>query len=128
MARGVRHDHTDLIALVSRESPSLEMLCDLADLFKIFGDTTRIRILYALFESEMCVCAIAEFLGMTQSAISHQLKVLKDNNLVSSRRAGKTIYYSLADDHVRSIVGQGFEHLTEKQHAGVSIPVEPKDD
>ena len=73
------------------------------------------RILYALSESEMCVCAIAEYLGMTQSAISHQLKVLKDNNLVGSRRAGKTIYYFLADDHVRLIIGQGYAHLTEER-------------
>lgn len=79
----------------------------------IFGDTTRIKILYALFESEMCVCAIAELLNMTQSAISHQLSVLKKNSLVSSRREGKTVIYALADDHVRSIIGQGYEHITE---------------
>ena len=93
--------------------PDEELLYDLADLFKVFGDTTRMRILYSLFESELCVCAIAELLGMTQSAISHQLKVLRENKLVASRREGKTIYYFLADDHVRTIIGQGFEHLTE---------------
>ena len=86
-------------------------------LFKIFADSTRIKILYGLFESEMCVCAIAELLGMSQSAISHQLKVLKNNNLVGNRREGKTIYYYLADDHVRSMIGQGFEHLTEERKA-----------
>ena len=93
--------------------PKDELLSDLADLFKIFGDTTRIKILYALFESEMCVCAIAELLNMTQSAISHQLSVLKKNSLVSSRREGKTLIYALADDHVRSIIDQGYEHITE---------------
>lgn len=115
MSRGVKHDHHAVIELLEQQSPTAEMLCDLADLFKIFGDTTRMRILYALFESEMCVCAIAEYLGMTQSAISHQLRVLKDNNLVCSRRQGKTIYYSLADEHVRLIIGQGYAHLTEKE-------------
>ena len=115
MTEHSKHDHHAVLELLERESPSEEMVCDLADLFKIFGDTTRMRILYALSESEMCVCAIAEYLGMTQSAISHQLKVLKDNNLVGSRRAGKTIYYVLADDHVRLIIGQGYAHLTEER-------------
>ena len=113
--RGVKHDHHEMLEQVERESPGEEMLCDLADLFKIFGDTTRMRILYALWESEMCVCALAEYLSMTQSAISHQLKVLKLNHLVGSRRDGKTIYYSLADDHVRTIIGQGYVHLTEER-------------
>ena len=99
-----------------KELPAEELICDLSDLFKVFGDTTRMRILYSLFESELCVCAIAELLGMTQSAISHQLKVLRDNKLVASRREGKTIYYFLADDHVRTIIGQGFDHLTEHDH------------
>lgn len=113
--RGVKHDHQALLELVRRESPDMDMLCDLADLFKVFGDTTRMRILYALSESEMCVCAIAEYLAMTQSAVSHQLKVLKDNHLVQARREGKTIYYALADDHVRTIIGQGYDHLTEER-------------
>ena len=112
---GHTHDHQAILEKVERDSPGDEMLCDLADLFKVFGDTTRMRILYALWESEMCVCALAEFLGMAQSAISHQLKVLKDNNLVGSRREGKTIYYFLADEHVRTIIGQGWDHLTEKK-------------
>ena len=114
---GTRHDHRALIDRVMKLSPGDEMICDLADLFKIFGDTTRMRILYALWESEMCVCALAEYLGMTQRAISHQLKVLKQNRLVGSRREGKTIIYFLADDHVRTIVAQGWEHLTEKNGA-----------
>ncbi len=86
---------------------------DLSELFKIFGDSTRIRILYVLFESDMCVCGIAELLGMTQSAISHQLAVLKKAKLVRYRREGKTIFYSLSDDHVRTILDQGMEHITE---------------
>lgn len=108
------HDHSATLATVRSELPADEMLCDLADLFKLFGDTTRMRILFSLFESEMCVCAIAELLGMTQSAISHQLKVLKESKLVDCRRAGKTIYYFLADSHVRTIIDQGFEHLNEE--------------
>ena len=111
-----KHDHTAILQTVRQELPPGEMICDLSDLFKVFGDTTRMRILYSLFESELCVCAIAELLGMTQSAISHQLKVLRENKLVASRREGKTIYYFLADDHVRTIIGQGFEHLTEHDH------------
>ncbi|MDD3400227.1 MAG: metalloregulator ArsR/SmtB family transcription factor [Eubacteriales bacterium] len=95
--------------------PNDELLCDLGDLFKIFGDTTRIKILYSLFESELCVCAIAELLGMEQSAISHQLKILRNAKLVTYRRDGKTKLYMLADEHVRSIIGQGFEHLTEEE-------------
>ncbi len=109
-----KHDHSELIEQIRTHSPGDEILCDLADLFKVFGDTTRMRILYSLLEGELCVCAICELLGMNQSAISHQLKVLKDNNLVACRREGKTVYYFLADDHVRLIIGQGFDHLTEK--------------
>lgn len=108
------HDHEDLVAKVKKDMPSDETLAELGNLFKTFGDITRIRILYSLFESELCVCAIAEILGMNQSAISHQLKVLKDANLVSNRREGKTIYYFLSDDHVKTMIGQGFEHITEE--------------
>ena len=93
--------------------PGEESLFDLAELFKVFGDTTRVRILYTLFGSEKCVCDIAELLGMTQSAISHQLRVLKQARLVRSYREGKQIYYFLADDHVRTILGQGMEHISE---------------
>ena len=98
---------------VLSDMPDEERLYDLAELFKVFGDTTRIRILYVLFESEMCVCDIAELLNMTQSAISHQLRVLKQARLVRSRRDGKTVYYFLADDHVRTIIGQGMDHIEE---------------
>lgn len=95
------------------DMPDEESLYDLAELFKVFGDTTRIRILYVLFEAEMCVCDVAEVLNMTQSAISHQLKVLKQARLVRGRRLGKQVYYSLADDHVRTIIGQGMDHIRE---------------
>ena len=106
-------ENRELIERVQTEMPDEESLYDLAELFKVFGDTTRIRILYALFESELCVCDIAELLNMTQSAISHQLRVLKQARLVRNRREGKQIYYSLADDHVRTIIGQGMEHIDE---------------
>ncbi len=109
------HNHEAILSAVKNELPTEELLCDLADLFKLFGDTTRMRILFSLFESEMCVCAIAELLHMTQSAISHQLKVLKESKLVDCRRDGKTIYYFLADNHVRTIIGQGFDHLIEER-------------
>ena len=107
------HVHTDLVANVKLDMPGEESLYDLAELFKVFGDTTRIRILYVLFESELCVCDIAELLNMSQSAISHQLRVLKQARLVRSRREGKTVCYVLADDHVRTIIGQGMDHITE---------------
>ena len=107
------HDHHSLLDEVHQVIPDDELLCDLADLFKIFADSTRIKILYGLFESEMCVCDIAQLLGMTQSAISHQLQVLKKSKLVKYRREGKTVFYSLADSHVRAILGQGMEHVTE---------------
>src|SRR5574344_3046510 len=98
----------------ARAAADEDTLSDLADLFKIFGDTTRIRILYALMGGERCVNCLADTLRMTQSAISHQLRVLKDSNLVETRRNGKQICYSLADDHVSTIIGQGYEHLSEK--------------
>ena len=109
------HEHDRILSQVRHDLPTDELLCDLSDLFKLFGDTTRIKILYSLLESEMCVCAIADLLGMTQSAISHQLKTLKDANLVNCRREGKTIYYFLSDDHVRTIISKGFEHLIEER-------------
>ena len=93
--------------------PDENELCDLAELFKVFGDSTRIRILFVLCESEVCVCDIADALNMTQSAISHQLQILKQSKLVKARRAGKSIFYSLADDHVRTIIAQGQEHIEE---------------
>ncbi|MBQ8389544.1 MAG: helix-turn-helix transcriptional regulator [Oscillibacter sp.] len=104
------HAHEDLVEKVRNTMPSEDVLYDLAELFRIFGDSTRIRILYVLFEAEMCVCDIAQLLGMTQSAISHQLRSLKNARLVKARREGKTVFYSLADDHVKTIVDQGIEH------------------
>ncbi len=105
--------HTEAVETVLSHLPPDETLSDLADLFKLFGDTTRIKILYLLFEKELCVCDIAVLLNMTQSAISHQLKTLKHSKLVKFRREGKVVFYSLADSHVRSIIAQGMEHLTE---------------
>lgn len=93
--------------------PTEDQMYDLAELFKVFGDSTRIRILYVLFESDVCVADIAETLNMTQSAISHQLRILKQAKLVSARREGKSVIYSLADDHVRTIIAQGQEHICE---------------
>ena len=107
------HTHEELVEKVRRELPGEDTLYDLTELFLIFGDSTRIRILYVLFESEMCVCDIAALLGMTQSAISHQLRALKNARLVSSRREGKTVFYALADDHVKTIIDQGLEHVSE---------------
>lgn len=105
--------HDDVVKKLMNDMPPDEQLYDLAELFKVFGDTTRIRILYALFEAELCVCDIAQLLSLTQTAVSHQLRVLKMNKLVSARRDGKNIFYSLSDDHVRSIIGQGMEHIEE---------------
>jgi ArsR family transcriptional regulator len=96
-----------------KKEPSEEVLFDLAELFKIFGDSTRIKILFALLKAEMSVGVLAEQLSMTQSAISHQLRILKSNKLVKFRREGKTVFYSLADSHVESILSQGVEHVTE---------------
>ena len=98
---------------LSAETPPDEQLYDLAELFKVFGDSTRIRILYALLESEMCVGDMAQLLGLTQTACSHQLRVLKNSKLVRFRRDGKIMFYSLADDHVRSILAKGMEHILE---------------
>ena len=105
--------HPDVVERVRREMPGEDTLYDLCELFRIFGDSTRIRILYVLFEAEMCVCDIAALLGMTQSAISHQLRALKNARLVKARREGKTVFYSLADDHVKTIIDQGIEHVKE---------------
>ena len=105
--------HEDLLKIVNETLPEETELYDLAELFKVFGDSTRIRILIVLFEAEVCVCDLAKALNMTQSAISHQLRILKQNKLVKSRREGKSIFYSLADDHVRTIINQGREHIEE---------------
>lgn len=107
------HDHTEAVRRVSDRLPEDDILYDLADLFRIFADSTRVKILYALYESELCVGAITQLLGMTQSAVSHQLRALKQSKLVKYRREGKTIFYSLADEHVVTILAQGMEHIEE---------------
>ena len=107
------HAHEDIVRNVMDRMPDEETLYDLAELFKVFGDSTRIKILYALRQSEMCVCDIAELLHMTQSAISHQLRVLKQAQLVKFRREGKSVLYSLADSHVHAIIDQGMDHVGE---------------
>lgn len=105
--------HEELLEIVNKTMPDETELYDLAELFKVFGDSTRIRILYVLFEAEVCVCDLAQVLNMTQSAISHQLRILKNSKLVKCRREGKSVFYSLADDHVRTIIAQGRDHIEE---------------
>lgn len=105
--------HEDLLKVVRDTMPEETELYDLAELFKVFGDSTRIRILFVLFEAEVCVCDLAEVLHMTQSAVSHQLRILKQAKLVSARREGKSVFYSLADEHVRTMIAQGREHIEE---------------
>ena len=105
--------HEGAVEQVRSQLPQDEMLYDLAELFKIFGDSTRVKILYALLESELCVCDIAKLMDVSQSAVSHQLRVLKGSKLVKFRREGKTLYYSLADEHVFRILSQGMEHILE---------------
>ena len=107
------HADSGIIEKVNETMPDEEILYDLAELFKIFGDSTRIKILYVLVESEMCVFDISQLLNMSMSAISHQLRILKQAQLVKFRREGKTVFYSLADDHVRTIIGNGMDHLCE---------------
>ncbi|ABN51484.1 MAG TPA: transcriptional regulator [Hungateiclostridium thermocellum] len=107
--------HEDIVNKVKKNMPKEEHLYDLAELFKVFGDTTRIKILYALFASEMCVCDIAALINMTQSAVSHQLRVLKQARLVKYRKEGKVVYYSLDDDHIKQIFDQGYMHITENE-------------
>ena len=105
--------HEALLKIVNEKMPQEEELYNLAELFKVFGDSTRIRILFVLFEAEVCVCDLAQALNMTQSAISHKLRILKQNKLVKNRREGKSNFYSLADDHVRTIIAQGLDHIEE---------------
>ena len=107
------HVHEAIVNQVNQNMPDEEVLYDLAELFKIFGDSTRVKILYALLEAELCVCDIAKLLEVSQSAVSHQLRILKQSQLVKSRRDGKSVFYSLADDHVYRIINQGFEHIKE---------------
>ena len=106
-------EHEHALAALRSHLPAEETLYDLAELYKVFGDSTRIRILYTLLEAEFCVCHLAQALSMKQSAISHQLRILKQSKLVKSRREGKTIIYSLADSHVMTILAQGLEHVSE---------------
>ena len=108
------HAHEDVIEDVQKKLPDDEKLYELADFFRVFGDSTRIKILYVLLQSEMCVYDIASLLGMTQSAISHQLRVLKQMQLVKFRREGKTVFYSLSDSHIENILSQGMEHISEE--------------
>jgi len=105
--------HEDTVKQLLAEMPEEETLYDLAELFKVFGDSTRIKILYALFEAELCVGDIALLLGLSQTAVSHQLRVLRSSKLVKGRKEGKIVFYSLADDHVRTIIDQGMEHVDE---------------
>ena len=107
--------HEDTVKKVRATFPKDEMIFDLADFYKIFGDTTRVKILYALDKSELCVCDISALLGMSVSAVSHQLRTLRDSNLVKTQRDGKVVYYSLADDHVKSVLECGIEHIMEEQ-------------
>lgn len=105
--------HQELVDKIAEIMPDEDLLFDLAELYKIFGDSTRIKILYALFEAELCVCDIATLIGASVSAVSHQLRILKQASLVKFRREGKMAFYSLSDDHVRSILDQGIEHIGE---------------
>lgn len=105
--------HKDIIKKVKANIPKEEVLYDLAEFFKVFGDSTRIRIICALFESEMCVCDLAALLGVSQSAVSHQLRTLKSARLVRHRRDGKVAYYSLDDEHIKHIFDEGLNHITE---------------
>ena len=109
--------HEGTVEQVRSQLPQDEVLYDLAELFKIFGDSTRVKILYALLEAELCVCDIAKLMDVSQSAVSHQLRVLKGSKLVKFRREGKTLYYSLADEHVFRILSQGMEHILEGPEA-----------
>ena len=110
---GKQHEHDNVVHQIENGMPSEEMVQELANLYKVFGDVTRVKILCALFQAESCVCGLAEAIHMTQSAVSHQLRVLKQMKLVKYRRVGKEIYYSLADGHIQSIINQGMEHITE---------------
>lgn len=105
--------HEDVVRQVTQEIPPEETLYDLADFFKVFSDSSRIKILYALMQSEMCVCDLASALEMSQSAISHQLRILKQQDLVKYRREGKSVFYSLSDDHIKTIMCQGYHHIME---------------
>ena len=105
--------HKELLKVVSEKMPDEDKLYDLAELFKVFGDSTRIKILCSLFDQELCVQEITDCVGASQSAVSHQLRLLKQAKLVKSKRQGKLMLYALADDHVKTIIGMAKEHLEE---------------
>ncbi|MDU1402978.1 MAG: metalloregulator ArsR/SmtB family transcription factor [Clostridium sp.] len=105
--------HENVVEMVKNALPQDEVLYDLAELFKAFGDSTRVKILCALFESEMCVCDLSAILGISQSAVSHQLRTLKASRLVKFKRVGKVVYYSLEDEHIKHIFNEGFKHIIE---------------
>ncbi len=107
------HVHECVVRQIEKGMPAEDLINELANFYKVFGDVTRIKILYALAQSEACVCALAEAIEMTQSAVSHQLRMLKQMKLVKNRRDGKTVYYSLADAHIQAILSQGMEHIEE---------------
>ena len=109
----LQKEHEDIVEKVLEQQPDDEILYDLAELFKVFGDSTRLKILYSMFENELCVNDIARLLNLSQSSVSHQLRILKTSKLVKFRRKGKSIYYSLDDEHVRSIISMGMEHVEE---------------
>ena len=110
---GLQKERVDIVEKVLEQQPDDEILYDLAELFKVFGDSTRIKILYSMFENELCVNDIARLLNLSQSSVSHQLRILKTSKLVKFRREGKSIFYSLDDEHVRSIISMGMEHVEE---------------
>ena len=105
--------HREVIMEKKNSMPDEMTLYSLADFFKIFGDSTRMRILFAVDGAPMCVCDIAELLGMTKSAVSHQLKILRQSDLITYKKSGKNVFYSLADDHVRDIIEKALEHIKE---------------
>lgn len=107
------HAHQEVIDRITEKLPVAEQLYDLAELYKVFGDSTRIRLLYVLMEEELCVCDLAALLNMSLSAVSHQLRILKQARVVKFRKEGKTVFYSLADSHVKTIIAQGMEHIAE---------------
>ena len=109
----LQNEREDIVSKVLEQQPDDEILYDLAELFKVFGDSTRIKILYSMFENELCVNDIARLLNLSQSSVSHQLRILKTSKLVKFRREGKSIFYSLDDEHVRAIISMGMEHVEE---------------
>ena len=115
MLCGCEHEHPEIVREVRAAMPDENVTADLSDFFKVFGDSSRMRILFALDRRELCVCDLSASLGMTKSAVSHQLRFLRTNHLVSSRRSGKNIFYALADDHVRDIIEIAVEHLSEEE-------------